>query len=704
MDLLPSPSPRRRFLLFVFTTLVLGLSAAFAASAAVPFVHPGILQTQADLAFVKQKILAGEQPWKDAFERLRTPRGGRGGAAPATLLDFKPQPFAHVVRGPYGRPSIGGGELSSSADAAGDAAFIWFVTGDKAYAAKAIEIINAWSATLWDFDDNDAKLLAGWTGQTWCNAAEILRRADSGWQPADIEQFKRMLRTVYHPLIGNFFPEANGNWDAALMASEISMAVFLDDRDMFDRVVNHFLRGPGNSGITKYVYPSGQCQETTRDAGHTQLGLGNLAIVCQVAWTQGVDLYAAAGNRLAVGLEYSAKYFSGEPVPIKGIPSAPGRFNDIYQAAYEHYRTVKGLELPFTAKTVETTKNQSSLKLLTSSRAPSATLSPAPAGVPRPNAIATGAGALAQPTATPPAGAVVVVPGESIQAALDAQAGKSGWVVLGKGVHTLPAMLKLPSGVTLAGQGRDTIVFLDPKLTEPIAGTAIVNADPDLHDVTLRDFVVEGATITARATSNDPNQDRRGRSYQKAPSRAGIAFAAQREGQMRNLRFEHVTVRNCTHNGVAIRGAAGVAIVACDFSDSGGSVVPGNGLQHNLLLAHVSGAEVRDSQFDTSPWGSGIDVSLSRDVVIAGNEIARNALHGIRVADSQNVRLEGNLAEGNDGDGVTFATLMDGCRQIEARSNIARNNGGAGLGALPVGAGTLVGNTAVDNGHGNRDR
>ncbi|MBL9189828.1 MAG: alginate lyase family protein [Opitutaceae bacterium] len=677
--------------------IALWLGQGLAAADASPFVHPGLLQSQADLAAVKQKILAGEQPWKDAFERLRTPRGGRGGAPGTPLLAFKPQPFTHVIRGPYGRPAIGANELSSSADAAADAAFIWFVTGDRAYAAKAIEIINAWSATLWDFDDNDAKLLVGWTGQTWCHAAEILRSTDAGWLAADIEQFKRMLRTVYHPLIGNFFPEANGNWDAALMAAVISMAVFLDDRAMFDRVVNHFLRGPGNSGITKYIYPSGQCQETTRDAAHTQLGLGYLATVCQIAWTQGVDLYSAADNRLAVGLEYSAKYFSGEPVPIKGIPSAPGRFADIYHSAYAHYRTVKGIEMPFTAKAVEATLARSGLKLLTSYRVPRPA-PPPPAGVPQPSAIATKAGARAQPTATPPAGAIMVAPGESIQAALDAQAGKGGWVVLGQGVHTLPAMLKMRSGVTLAGQGRDTIVFLDPKLTAQIAGTAIVNAEPDLHDVTLRDFVIEGATITARATSNDPNQDRRQRSYQMAPSRAGIAFAGQREGQMKNLRFEHVTVRNCTHNGVAIRGAAGVAIVACDFSDSGGSVVPGAGLQHNLLLTHVSGAEVRDSQFDTSPWGSGIDVSFSREFAITGNETARNALHGIRVADSRNVRLTGNLSEGNDGDGIAFVTLMDGCRQIEARDNVVRNNGGAGLGPLPAGAGTLAANRSIDNG------
>jgi hypothetical protein len=40
---------------------------------------------------------------------------------------------------------------------------------------------------------------------------------------------------------------------------------YLDDRAMFQRAVDHFLRGQGKGGIGKYVYPSGQCEESSRD-------------------------------------------------------------------------------------------------------------------------------------------------------------------------------------------------------------------------------------------------------------------------------------------------------------------------------------------------------------------------------------------------------------------------------------------------------
>src|SRR5947209_18817683 len=140
--------------LFSLIVGLLALSAVAAeTSARRAFVHPGLLQNRQDLDFMKAQIVAGVEPWKGAFERLRTPRPGRDGAPARELLDFKPQPFTHVIRGAYGRPAIGSAELSASTDAAYSAAIIWYVTGDKHYADKAVEIIDAWSATLWDFED-----------------------------------------------------------------------------------------------------------------------------------------------------------------------------------------------------------------------------------------------------------------------------------------------------------------------------------------------------------------------------------------------------------------------------------------------------------------------------------------------------------------------------------------------------------------------
>lgn len=656
-----------------------------------PFVHPGIYQSKADLDLMKKKILSGVEPYKSAFDRLNKP----------VSADFMPKPFTHVIRGSYGSPAIGGSELSASAAEAYNQTIEWYVTQDQKHADKAIQIINAWSARLWDFDDNDAKLLAGWTGHQFCSAAEILKYTKSGWKQKDIAQFKHMLMAAYDPLIKDYFPEANGNWDAAIMDTRLAIAVFCDDHAMFDNVIEHYLRGEGNSGITKYIYPGGQCEESTRDMSHTQLGLDYLAQTCQIAWTQGVDLYAAANNRLVVGFEYTSAYMLGKDVPAYGVISKQGRgrFSDIYESVYHHYHDIKGLQMPYTAKAADTTGRRGGLNLLTSVRAQRINPSKHIKNnvVPDPGAVSLQAGAGDPPVINTTDKVFKVSLSGSIQAALDSCANIGGWVVLTKGVYTLPASLRIPSGITLCGQGKETILFLDPKINPGKTGTAIINATDDMHDITLRDFVIEGA-MTPKPKTADPNQDRRERSYQMADSRAGINFLGLYSGQMKNIRLERVTVSNCTKNGVAILGASGVTITACDFSDNGGSVVPGPGIHHNLLLAHVQAAQITGSRMDTSPWGDGISVTESKDVTISGNELGRNKLSGIYVGDSQNVKVDHNLAEGNDGYGILFLSLIYGNVNINVKNNYSQYNGKQGISVAGTKGIVMMGNTLSNNG------
>ena len=86
-----------------------------------------------------------------------------------------------------------------------------------------------------------------------------------------------------------------------------------------------------------------------------------------MAWKQGVDLYGAADNRLALGFEYTAKYNLGEDVPFEPYRSvegryfadkisdrARGRFRPIFERALNHYLNHKGLKMPYTTKVAET--------------------------------------------------------------------------------------------------------------------------------------------------------------------------------------------------------------------------------------------------------------------------------------------------------------------------------------------------------------
>lgn len=582
-----------------------------------------------------------------------------------------------------------------SADQVYADAILWYITADKSYADKAIEILNAWSYALWDFDGNNAKLLAGLSGYYFLNAAEILRYSHSGWQAKDITQFERLMLTVYYPLIRDFFNEANGNWDASMINTMLCISIFTDRRAIFNRAVERFYRGPGNSGITKYIYPGGQIQEATRDWGHVQLGIGELAKAAQVAWTQGVDFYSVAGDRLAQGFEYTARYMLGGQVSVFGHISTVGRGiyhdRDIYEGVYDHYHHVEGLEMPYTWRVItEHTRPYSSIGVLTGIRA----LAAANSGVVKKAFLHKAlleVGAPDSPEAKVPAGAILVQPGASIQAAVNALGGRKGWVVLAPGVHEMDSALKMNSNVTLSGMGLASVVMLK----QHARSFTIVSGDPALHDVVLRDFVIEGATDTIRHA--DPNDERRKRLYMNAESRGGIRFSSDSSAEIRNIRLIHLSILDCTESGLSLSGARGIIIDSCNFYYNGGSVVPGAGLHHDLKLDHVSECRITDSRFDDSPWGSGIFMNYGKGVVISGIEAARNRRSGIECSQSTDVRITGSLLEGNDGQGIHVCSLLDEGGEVELSDNVLRNNGSYGMLIKNVHAHTQ-GNITADNG------
>ena len=127
-----------------------------------------------------------------------------------------------------------------------------------------------------------------------------------------------------------------------MIETAMSIAVFTDDRALFDKCVARFKRrlpafiyGVEDGPVPKTVDPThydtrekidkhwygqtvlfdGLCQETGRDLTHTQWGIGGLIHCAEIAWHQGIDLYAEDGNRLLRGMEFHAKYLNGEPVP-----------------------------------------------------------------------------------------------------------------------------------------------------------------------------------------------------------------------------------------------------------------------------------------------------------------------------------------------------------------------------------------------------
>lgn len=201
-----------------------------------------------------------------------------------------------------------------------------------------------------------------------------------------------------------------------------------------------------------------------------------------------------------------------------------------------------------------------------------------------------------------------------------------------------------------------------------------MNASNDMHDVTIRDLVIENNIRTE--PPSDPNS---ARSYRGGYNRGGIIFRALKDGQMKNINLINVTVQNGTYNGVFISGAANVNISGCDFNENGSTVVPGPTLQHNLLLTHCMSVKIADSRLATSPYGSGVALDHCTDVSISNSEIARNGYYGILVAESKNIDIEGNLIEANDRSGVMVEYFYTGSDGVDISNNVIQYNNGFGV-------------------------
>jgi hypothetical protein len=320
------------------------------------FVHPGLLHVQQDLELIKSKVAAKAEPYLSGYDVFR----GNGQSA-----------SSYGVRGgcaELGRnPNVCSSEAETDGNAAYQNALMWTISGDRAYADKAIQILNTWSANLMKISGADAILAAGIDGFKFVNAAEILRYTNAGWDGADIDRAEKMFKNVFYPVIQDFATFANGNWSAACLKTMIGIGVFTNDRAMFERAIDWYSNGTDNGSVIHYVInETGQVQESGRDQTHTQLGLGFLAEAAEIAWHQGIDLYGAFDNRLLKGFEYTASYNLGNDVPFEEFTDTTGKyhqtaisadtrgaFRPIFEMVYNHYLNRRSVSCPFTQQVVE---------------------------------------------------------------------------------------------------------------------------------------------------------------------------------------------------------------------------------------------------------------------------------------------------------------------------------------------------------------
>ncbi|MFL5744069.1 MAG: DUF4979 domain-containing protein [Niastella sp.] len=332
------------------------------------FVHPGLLHNSADLARMKGFVAN---------------KFGRPYASYQLLAASTRSSATYQLAGPYQYLTrdatitvngVNGGAVKNGVEADFLAAYynalLYNITGDEAHAKKAVEIIDAYSATTIGIIGTDAAL-NGLYGCMLANAAELMRYTYPAWPVEKQVQCETMLKQVFYPVLQNFSPCSHGNWDIICMKALMAIAIYSNDTDMFNRVVTYFYHGEGNGSIDNYVLTAaGQLQESNRDQPHVMLALGSLAELSEMGSKQGVDLYSASGNAIMRGYEYTAKYNLGNTVdyqtaydyceknysdytPEAISANGRGQWRPVFEIAYNHYVVGKGLQMPWTLQVMK---------------------------------------------------------------------------------------------------------------------------------------------------------------------------------------------------------------------------------------------------------------------------------------------------------------------------------------------------------------
>ena len=344
------------------TLLLIVIGTWTTMASAMDFVHPGGINSAAELDFVKGRIKAAAQPWKGEFDQLRA--------------------SGYATRDAHGLQTINSNRKDAEvsrddAIAAYAQSLLWYFTDEDEYAQRSIAILNSWS-TLQGFtagSDQD-RLQAGWIGSVFASAAEIMR-GHPDWPARDVDKFQAMFRRAFYPQLRTA-SSWNGNVELTQIDALMAIAVFNEDNKEFRKALERLkirnrayfylksdgslpaaIAGDGGNPQAFWSNPKqwvdGLTQETCRDNGHhSQFGLGSALHAAEIAWHQGVDVYSENQERYTAAMELLATQFLSGSMQGVGKDDTPtaDRY-DAWEVGYNHYHRRKGIALPNTEKLIE---------------------------------------------------------------------------------------------------------------------------------------------------------------------------------------------------------------------------------------------------------------------------------------------------------------------------------------------------------------
>ena len=250
----------------LFRQLILIVSIVFFVSPVrAEFIHPGLLHSEADIQYMRDRVDFNDPYWQDF--RFRADEVADYFAQDHILRAALPHPNIYCYRNTKSAESLAEPsavsckEITEFGKYAYTASLYWRLTGSTRHLDAAITIIRFWANNFLSINPADSLSLAtnkvGWAIPQFLNALELLRGTYPKADEAQlVEDFTDRLgnaltrgenyRTYFEKNTGNnlFLTNLNNHTNAnteALMA----LAIYKDDQSLFERaiaLVKHELR------------------------------------------------------------------------------------------------------------------------------------------------------------------------------------------------------------------------------------------------------------------------------------------------------------------------------------------------------------------------------------------------------------------------------------------------------------------------------
>ncbi|MES2775587.1 MAG: LamG-like jellyroll fold domain-containing protein [Bacteroidota bacterium] len=308
------------------------------------FVHPGIPFTQYDLDQLKANIT--QEPWLSAYNTFKNDNHSK-------LTYGQQGPVVSVSRA----PNLNNTKWQQDMIAIHHLAFMWVFTGDSAYARKATDMLDAWAVINTSWGGGESMLDIGDYADYWATGADILRGTFPNWTAANTQHVKNYFANVLYPTSFVPYQLRDANKGAIQLKIALGVAAFNDDATKFNEAIDVYRMDAG--GGMRNSLTNGETGDAGRD-DHWRVQVAALAWGAEVAYKQGVDMYAELDNRmLAIGELYHKYAFIGNTltyIPMGGYSSfwtnwgiAPGArrgdYTNILKAAYS---LRKAIPTPYT--------------------------------------------------------------------------------------------------------------------------------------------------------------------------------------------------------------------------------------------------------------------------------------------------------------------------------------------------------------------